>query len=102
MTPTNGQPAGQPGQPAGRSEPDRLDEYAEAAVQRLLSEHAAVAEQGVTVVRRDHTLVLRGEVESPHRRDEIVRLVAERFPGVQLTTDIAVTRTTAPTEAEEL
>jgi hypothetical protein len=95
MNPTNRQPA-------GRSEPDRLDEYAEAAVQRLLSEHTAVAEQGVSVTRQDHTLVLRGEVESAHRRDEIVRLVSERFPGVRLDTDIAVTRTSAPTEAEEL
>ncbi|MDG4767382.1 hypothetical protein O7632_25305 [Solwaraspora sp. WMMD406] len=80
----------------------RIDEYAEAAVQRLLSEHAAVAEQGITVVRREHELVLRGEVESDHRRDEIVRLVAERFPDVRLSSDIGVIRAQAPSEAEEL
>ncbi|MFY1695372.1 MULTISPECIES: hypothetical protein [unclassified Solwaraspora] len=90
------------GQAAGRSEPQRLDEYTESAVQRLLSEHTGIAEQGVTVTRRDHTLVLRGEVESGHRRDEIVRLVSQRFPGVALTTDIAVTRASAPSEAEDL
>jgi len=80
----------------------RLDEYAEATVQRLLTEHSDVAEQGITVLRRDHTLVLRGEVESRHRRDEIVRLVAARFPGVALAVDIGVSRTPVPTEAEEL
>lgn len=95
MTRTSGQSTRQTG-------PDRPDEYAEAAVQRLLSEHADIAEQGVGVSRRDHSLVLYGEVESAHRRAEIVRLVAERFPGVRLIVDIVVSRTTAPTEAEEL
>ncbi|MFY1633504.1 hypothetical protein ACN27F_09515 [Solwaraspora sp. WMMB335] len=91
-----------------RQSPDRLDqasrygEYTEATVQRMLSEEPTVAEQGITVARRDHTLVLAGEVESAYRRDEIVRLVTERFPDVELTCDIAVSRTGAPTGAEEL
>ncbi|SDX91560.1 hypothetical protein SAMN05444365_10156 [Micromonospora pattaloongensis] len=79
-----------------------LDEYAEAAVQRLLTEHAQVAEQGITVVRRDHTLLLRGEVASPQRRDEILRLVTEHFPDVTIACDIGVTRAPEPSEVEEL
>lgn len=78
------------------------DEYLEAAVQRLLTEHAGLAEQGITVARRDGTMLLRGEVESPARRDEIVRLVEENFPEVPLRVDIGITRANPPSEAEEL
>lgn len=80
----------------------QLDEYVEAAVQRLLTENAEVAEQGIIAVRRDHTLILRGEVESRQRRDQILRLVTEKFPDVQLSVDIGITRTQEPTEVEEL
>ena len=52
-------------------------------MQRLLAEDAGIAEQGITVARREHTLVLCGEVESRQRRDEILRLVAEAFPDVR-------------------
>jgi hypothetical protein len=79
-----------------------LDEYVEAAVQRLLTENAGVAEQGITVVRRDSTLTLCGEVETVQRRDHILGLVAEKFPDVRLTVDIGITRAQEPTEAEEL
>jgi hypothetical protein len=79
-----------------------IDEYTEAEVQRALIEDIAVAEQGITVARRENTLILCGEVESTHRRDEVLRLVRERFPGVQISADIGVTRVGAPTEAEEL
>ncbi len=77
-------------------------EYLEAAVQRLLTENADVAEQGITVARRDNGLVLCGEVESTRRRDEILRLVVEQFPDVPLTVDIGLIRAQAPTEAEDL
>jgi hypothetical protein len=79
-----------------------LDEYVEADVKRLLTEHADVAEQGISVLRREHTLVLRGEVESPARRAEIERRVREAFPGITLTVDIGITRTQPPSEPEEL
>jgi hypothetical protein len=79
-----------------------MNDYAEAEVQRALAEDLGVAEQGISVVRSDAGLVLCGEVESPHRRDEIVRLVRERLPGIELVVDIGVTRAAAPTEAEEL
>ena len=79
-----------------------LDEYVEAEIQRLLTENADVAEQGITVLRREHTLVLRGDVESVHRRDEICRTVTEHFPDVQLSCDIGITRADAPSDAEEL
>lgn len=79
-----------------------IDEYTEAAVQRLLTEHGGLAEQGIKVVRREHLLVLCGEVESRQRRDEIVRLMHENFPDIPMSVDIGVTRASAPTEAEEL
>lgn len=79
-----------------------IDEYVEAAIQRLLTEHTALAEQGITVARREHTMILYGEVESPARRDEIVRLVEENFPDVPLWVDIGVTRANPPTEPEDL
>jgi hypothetical protein len=78
------------------------DEYVEAAVQRLLTENPDIAEQGITVVRRDHSLILYGEVESHRRRDEILRRVAERYPELPLTVDIGLIRAQEPTEAEEL
>jgi hypothetical protein len=83
-----------------RTEPP--DDYLEAAIQRLLTENTEVAEQGITVTRRDHTVVLCGEVESAQRREEILRLVLERFPQVPVTVDIGLIRTQAPTEVEEL
>jgi hypothetical protein len=79
-----------------------LDEYVEAEVQRLLTEDAGLGEQGLTVARREHTLILWGEVESKQRCQEIVRKVKERFPDVDLRVDIGITRAAPPTEAEEL
>jgi hypothetical protein len=79
-----------------------IDEYTEAEVQRALAEDLGVAEQGITVSRREGTLLLCGEVESPHRRDEVLRLVNERFPDVEIVADIGVIRAGAPTEVEEL
>jgi len=79
-----------------------VGEYVEAEIQRLLTENVDVAEQGITVAQREHTVILCGEVESPQRRDEIVRLVSDRFPDVRLTVDIGITRAQAPSEVEEL
>jgi hypothetical protein len=79
-----------------------VDEYVEAEIQRLLTENGDVAEQGITVLRREHTLVLSGEVESAQRRDEICRQVTEHFPDVELSCDIGIVRAGAPSDAEEL
>jgi len=79
-----------------------LDEYVEAEVQRMLTEDVALGEQGITVARREHTLILCGEVESRQRCEEIVRAVRDRFPDVDLRVDIGITRAGAPTEVEEL
>jgi hypothetical protein len=81
---------------------EQVDEYVEAAVQRLLTEDAGIAEQGLTVVRRKKTLFVYGEVESPQRRDHILQLLAEKFPDVPLSVDIGITRAQEPTEVEEL
>ncbi|MFI7605676.1 hypothetical protein ACIBTV_11190 [Micromonospora sp. NPDC049366] len=78
------------------------DEYLEAEIHRLLAEDPSVAEQGITVVRRENGLVLYGEVESRHRREEILRRVSERFPDLPVTSEIGVIRTQAPTEIEQL
>ena len=78
-----------------------LDEYLEAEIQSLLTD-GRIAELGITVHRREHQLVLGGEVESPHRRDEICRQITERFPDVEIACDIGITRIQAPTEVEEI
>jgi hypothetical protein len=77
-------------------------EYAEAEIQRMLTEEGRLAEQGITVNRREHFVLLSGEVASPHRRDEIVRLVRQQFPDIEIQVDIGVTRAQAPREPEEL
>lgn len=78
------------------------DDIDSAQIQRLLAENGRVAEQGITARRHGHTLVLGGEVESAHRRDEICRQVAAHFPDVQLSCDIGIVRVHAPSEAEEI
>ena len=80
----------------------QLDEYLEAEIQRLLTEHGRVAEQGITVHRREHTLILGGEVETAERRDEICRQITSRFPDVEIACDIGIVRTQAPTDFEEI
>jgi hypothetical protein len=79
-----------------------LDEYLEAEIQRLLTEDGRVAEQGITVQRREHTLVLGGEVESTQRRDEICRRITSRFPDVEIACDIGIVRAQAPSDVEEI
>ena len=80
----------------------KLDEYLEADVQRLLTEDPRIAELGVTVRRREQTLVLGGEVESAERRAEICRRITAEFPDVAITCDIAITRTSVPGDVEEI
>ncbi|GLY96736.1 hypothetical protein [Actinoplanes sp. NBRC 103695] len=80
----------------------QVDDYLEAEIQRLLTEDDRVAEQGITVQRREQSVVLGGEVESPERRAEICRRITERFPDVEITCDIGITRTSVPVDAEEI
>jgi hypothetical protein len=81
---------------------NELDEYLEARIQRLLTESGRIAEQGITIQRRDNQVVLGGEVESPERRDEICRQISAHFPEVEISCDIGITRTQAPNEVEEI
>ena len=81
---------------------NEVDEYLEARIQRLLTENGRIAEQGITIQRRDNLVVLGGEVESPERRDEICRQISANFPEVELSCDIGITRTQAPNEVEEI
>jgi hypothetical protein len=81
---------------------EQPDDYLEAEIQRLLTEDGAVAEQGITVRRREHTLILLGEVESAQRRDEICRRITSRFPDVEIACDIGLVRAQAPSEVEEI
>jgi hypothetical protein len=81
---------------------NQVDEYLEAQIQRLLTENGKIAEQGITIQRRDNLVVLGGEVESPERRDEICRQITANFPDVEVSCDIGITRTQAPNEVEEI
>jgi len=80
----------------------QLDEYVEAEIQRLLTDTGSVAEQGITIARREHRIVLGGEVESAQRRDEICRQINQHFPDVEIACDIGIVRAQAPTEVEEI
>ena len=80
----------------------QLDDYVEAQIQRLLTEDGAVAEQGITVQRRDNVVVLGGEVETEQRRDEVCRQITTHFPEVEIVCDIGITRAQAPAEVEEI
>ena len=74
----------------------------EAEIQRLLTEHDRVAEQGITVQRRENIVVLGGEVETAQRRDEICRQISSHFPDLEITCDIGIIRAQAPAEVEEI
>jgi hypothetical protein len=80
----------------------QVDNYLEAEVHRMLTEHPDLAEQGITLSRADGSLVLSGEVASLHRRDLICRLVTAKFPEVSIRCDLGVTRAQAPDEVEDL
>lgn len=81
---------------------NQLGEYLEARIQRLLTENGRIAEQGITIQRRDNVVVLGGEVESTDRRDEICRQISAHFPEVEISCDIGITRAQAPNEVEEI
>ncbi len=81
---------------------NEVDEYTEAAIQRLLTEHPDLGEQGIVVTRREHRIVLSGEVESPQRAEHIRTLVNEAVPDAEVICDIGIIRASAPTEHEEL
>jgi hypothetical protein len=79
-----------------------LDEYTEAAIQRLLTEHPGLGEQGITLTRHGQRLVLSGEVETDGRADQIRALVQAAVPDVEVVCDIGVVRAAVPTEHEDL
>ena len=81
---------------------DNPEGYLEAEIQRLLTENARTAEQGITIQRRENTVVLGGEVESARRREEICRQITTHFPDVEILCDIGIVRAQAPTEVEEI
>ncbi|GAA1380719.1 BON domain-containing protein [Catellatospora chokoriensis] len=82
------------------SEPRVVDEYADAEVHRMLTEDGTICEQGIEVIRRDGAVLLRGQVETAHRRDAIGERVAAMFPDKHVCNDIVVTAVAGPTEPE--
>jgi len=76
--------------------------YDEAAVQRLLTEDASLAEQGIDVTRREGAIVLTGSVESEERRTHVAERVAECLPGDEVRNDIVVVPVQPPAEPEAI
>jgi hypothetical protein len=74
----------------------------EGEIQHLLAEDASVAEQGVTVLRLEETIVLRGCVESEERRTRIAERVSRQYPDLIVRCELTVPPATAPTGAEAL
>jgi osmotically-inducible protein OsmY len=84
----------EPGKPQGT--------YDEAALQRLLTEDAGLAEQGIEVTRRDGAVVLTGCVETEERRVQVAERVAECLPGDEVRNDIVVVPVQPPGEPEAI
>lgn len=82
----------------------KVDTYTESQLQRLLAEDERVAELGIRVIRLEEGggFALSGEVESPQRKELILRVVTEKFPDLTVHYDIGVTRVHEPDEVEEI
>lgn len=78
------------------------DEYADAALRRLLAEDAAIAELGIDVDSHGERIVLRGYVESEQRREEIARRVCDLMPGRLVHNEIVVISAGPPSGPEAL
>jgi hypothetical protein len=76
--------------------------YDEAALQRLLTEDAGLAEQGIEVTRREGAVVLTGCVETEERRVQVAERVAQCLPGDEVRNDIVVVPVQPPTEPEAI
>lgn len=76
-----------------------------AAIAHLLAEDTEVAELGIKAIcdsaPSGTTIVLRGRVSSPVRRDRIADRVASAFPGLAIRNDIEIAGTAPPDIAEE-
>ncbi|HEX6682579.1 MAG TPA: hypothetical protein VF062_07265 [Candidatus Limnocylindrales bacterium] len=81
---------------------NKHDEYAEAGLQRDLTEADGLSEQGIDIIRRDGIVVVQGEVESPERREAILRHVSESFPDKEVRSEIALIPVGTPAEAEDV
>jgi hypothetical protein len=81
----------------------KVDTNTESQLQRLLAEDERVAELGIRVIRLEEGgFALSGEVESPQRKELILRVVSEKFPDLTVHYDIGVTRVHEPDEVEEI
>jgi BON domain len=78
------------------------DEYAEAGLQRKLTEGEGLGEQGIEVIRRDGIVVVQGEVESEQRRQTILRRVRESFPDKNVRSEIVLIPVVRPGEPEDV
>jgi hypothetical protein len=74
----------------------------DAEIHRLLAEDEHIAELGIEIICREDSVVLRGDVVSPARRETIAAAVAAHFPGLAIHNDIVVSPVKPPAEAEQL
>ncbi|WP_436498816.1 BON domain-containing protein [Actinokineospora sp. HUAS TT18] len=81
---------------------EQTPQYQVAAVRRALAEDERTAELGVRVTVHGDTILLSGDVECDHRRDEIDAVVHDLAPTMRVLNDIRVTEVGAPKGQEEL
>lgn len=74
----------------------------EGDIAHLLAEDAEIAEQGVTAVRENGAVVLRGCVNTEAVRQLIVARVSEAFPGHEIRDEMTVAAHDAPDHQEAL
>lgn len=83
-------------------EPHPPPEYQAARVHRALAEDPRTAELGVRVTVRGDAILLSGDVECEHRREEIETVLREIASDMRVLNDIRVTEVGEPTCVEEL
>ena len=77
-------------------------DYVHADIKRALAEDESIAELGVEVIARRGQFVLRGHVESPDRREAVLRCVCDRVGHYRVINEIVVLGVDAPDGAERL
>jgi len=83
-------------------EEHRPPEYEAARVRRALAEDPRTAELGIRITVRGDAILLAGDVECEHRREEIDTVLRETAGDMRVFNDIRVTEVGAPVSREEL
>jgi hypothetical protein len=77
-------------------------EYLASHIMERLAEDPATAELGIRVTVGHDWLHVTGVVATPERRDEVLRVVHEEAPGLEVRSDLTVAEAVEPSDEEIL